>query len=110
MFNFLRNCQTVFKAAVPFSIPTSNEPGFQCLHIPVNSGYCGLKTFFKILAILVGVKWYPIAILTHIYLVTNDGKHLFMCLLAICVSSLQKCLFWSFAYFKIGLLFFIVEL
>ena len=30
---------------------------------------------------------------------TNDAEHLFMFLLAVCVSTLEKCLFRSFAYF-----------
>ena len=34
----------------------------------------------------------------------NDGEHLFMCLLTICISSSLRRLFTSFAHFLIGLL------
>lgn len=53
-----------------------------------------LVIIFLMIAILVGVKWYIIAVM----IMSND-EHLSMSLLDLCVSFLAKCLLGPFVHF-----------
>ena len=54
--------------------------------------------YYFVLATLTFVKWYLIAVLICVYMMTNDVECLFYVWLCAC-SSLEKCLLKSFPYF-----------
>lgn len=89
-----RNCQIVFLSHCNILGSTRSVWRGQILPVLANTSY--YLSFW--LNTLVEVKWHLTVAFIFFSLRANDLEHLFPCFLVVCLSSLEKYLFESFAH------------